>query len=611
MILKKLFRLAEIYVLFVILFIVQKLVFMAYYHEIYGAFGFIDWLSVLFYGIRLDLSMAGYLTIIPAILLIFSVWFKSIKLEYILRGYGIVISLLISIIFVADLVLFKYWGFRLDSTPLFYLSTPKDALASGSWIEITGGFLVIVLLAALVFIGFKKRFADKINHTPQAGTKEKTVASGILVLAIGALFVLIRGGFTVSTMNVGQVFFSKSNELNLAAINPMFNLFESLTMEHDFTKKYHFMDDEKAKNIFATLTDKPVTKPQPALFTTPRPNVVLVVMESFMSKIIEPLGGMPGIAVNLNQLCDEGVLFTNFYANSFRTDRGLVSIISGYPAQPTHSIMKYTAKTQSLPSIPRTLGKAGYDLQYYYGGDADFTNMRSYLVSMGIEKIVCDRDFPVKQKIMTKWGAPDEFVFDRAANDIEKQQKFPFMKIIQTLSSHEPFEVPYKKLKDPYLNSAAYTDSCIGHFISRMKKTPQWKNTIFIFVPDHCMRYPENIGFFTVERFKIPLLMVGGAVKQPVKADVYGCQSDIAATLLSQMGLKHDDFTFSKNMLNLDTPHFGFFDFPDGFGMVNTDNQFIFDHQGKKTVLNTGKKDANKLKAEAYLQMLYEDMSKR
>ena len=39
--------------------------------------------------------------------------------------------------------------------------------------------------------------------------------------------------------------------------------------------------------------------------------------------------------------------------------------------------MKYPKKTQHLPSIPGSLKKAGYDLQYYYGGDADFTNMRS------------------------------------------------------------------------------------------------------------------------------------------------------------------------------------------------------------------------------------------
>ena len=67
------------------------------------------------------------------------------------------------------------------------------------------------------------------------------------------------------------------------------------------------------------------------------------------------MGGQPNVAVNMDKFGKEGVLFTNFYANSFRTDRGLASIISGYPGQPSTSIMKYPEKTDGLPSIPRSL----------------------------------------------------------------------------------------------------------------------------------------------------------------------------------------------------------------------------------------------------------------
>ncbi len=116
----------------------------------------------------------------------------------------------------------------------------------------------------------------------------------------------------------------------------------------------------------------------------------------------------------------EGVLFTNFYANSFRTDRGLASIISGYPGQPSTSIMKYPEKTDGLPSIPRSLKNAGYSLEYYYGGDADFTNMRSYLVSSGIEKIISETDFPLSER-QGKWGAPDHTLFQRFLKDLKKR----------------------------------------------------------------------------------------------------------------------------------------------------------------------------------------------
>ena len=183
------------------------------------------------------------------------------------------------------------------------------------------------------------------------------------------------------------------------------------------------------------------------------------------SFLFATLGGEPGLEPHLNKIANEVVLYTNFYANSFRTDRGLVSIFSGYPAQPTTSIMKYPRKTQSLPSIPKSLKAEGYHLYYYYGGDADFTNMRSYLMSMGIDNIVCDKDFPASQRL-SKWGAHDEFVFDKLWDNLSDGQiEAPFFVAMQTSSSHEPFEVPYNKFEEKRLNAFAYTDECIGQFI--------------------------------------------------------------------------------------------------------------------------------------------------
>ena len=97
-------------------------------------------------------------------------------------------------------------------------------------------------------------------------------------------------------------------------------------------------------------------------------------------------------------------MFTNFYANSFRTDRGLVSIMSGYPGQPNTPIMKFVSKTENLPSFPRRMKEeGGYSSTYYYGGDANFTNMKAYLVNAGFDRIISDVDFPVSKRL-SKWG---------------------------------------------------------------------------------------------------------------------------------------------------------------------------------------------------------------
>jgi len=605
---KHLLLFLKTYLLFILIFILEKPLFMLFYHDIYREVGLVDVLSVLYHGFQLDASMAGYLAVIPGLLLIFSLWVKPRIMKPIVSFYYILVSLLISVDFVVDLVLYRYWGFRLDSTPLFYLKSPKDALASANWTTNIFGLLFILLIARLLFYIFSRFLA--IKSTTPTQPKQKLYIGLALLLCSALLFLPIRGGVGVSTMNVGKVYFSDRKELNHAAINPLFSFFEALTFESGFDKQYRFMKADEAKSIFATIVDKPASDTIPQLFTVKHPNVVFVVLESFMSKDMEVLGGLPNVAVRMNELSKEGILFTNFYANSFRTDRGLVSIFSGYPGQPNTSIMKYARKAQSLPSIPKSLKKGGYDLQYYYGGDADFTNMRSYLVGTGIIKIVSDQSFPPGDQ-SGKWGVPDHIVFNKLSADLDKDQKEPFMKILQTLSSHEPFDVPFHKLGNPYLNSVAYTDSCLGAFIDHFKKTKWWKNSIVVMVPDHAMHYPDNLDNRSDDRYKIPLLIVGGAVKTPRKIDTYGSQIDISATLLSQFKLPHDDFRFSKNILNPASPHFGYFTFKNGFGMVTPQNQYVFDYEAKAVFLNRGNKDENKKKAEALLQTLYDDLEKR
>lgn len=584
---------------------------MAYYYTLYNKVSWTDWFSVIGHGLPLDLSLAGYLTILPGLLLIASAWTDSRILQLIRRIYFTIISILLSCIFISDLGLYGYWGFRLDTTPLFYFfSSPKDALASVSLWVVAGGILAMAVYAVLLYFVFSWILVNE--KRPLKIPYRHLSVSGVLLLATGLLFIPIRGGFSVSTMNLGRVFFSADQRLNHAAINPAFSLLDSFSRQADFDKQYRFMPAEEADTLFSELTDKPVTDSIPRLFNTERPNIIMIILESFSSHLMETLGGEPGIAVNMDEFAKEGILFTHFYANSFRTDRGLVSIISGYPAQPTTSIMKYTRKTQSLPSIPASLKKAGYDLQYYYGGDADFTNMRSYLVSTGIEKIVSQNDFPVSERL-SKWGVHDHILFHRILTDLKTEpQQEPFFKILQTSSSHEPFEVPYSKLSNAKLNAFAYTDSCAGDFVRQLKETPLWKNSVVLFVPDHLGVYPESIDHLSPERYTIPLILTGGAVKEPQRITAYGSQIDIAATLLAQLGLPHDDFTFSKNILNPSSPHFAFFTFPNIFGMVTADNEVVFNCESNTVAMDEGTHQGENLnKGKAYLQKLYDDLAKR
>ena len=97
---------------------------------------------------------------------------------------------------------------------------------------------------------------------------------------------------------------------------------------------------------------------------TERPNVVLVLVEGFTAQAIETLGGEAGVTPCFNALCQEGICFDNCYANSFRTDRGTVSILSGYPAFPSLSVMKMPQKSSALPSLARSLKRVGYSTSF-------------------------------------------------------------------------------------------------------------------------------------------------------------------------------------------------------------------------------------------------------
>lgn len=609
---KRIAQFITTYFLFVFLFVLQKPIFMVYYHDLYNDVSLGDYFSVMWHGLPLDLSLAGYLTAIPGLILIASVWTRSPFLRRIRQVYFGLIAFVMACIFIIDLGLYGFWGFRLDATPIFYFfSSPKDAMASVGFLFILVGILAMIVYAILLYYIFYRILIR--GKKPLKIPYHRQNVSLALLLLIAVLFIPIRGGFTVSTMNLSKVYFSQDQRMNHAAINPAFSFMYSVTHQNNFDKQYRFMAPKVANKLFAEMVDKPVaaTDSLPQLLNTQRPDIIFIILESFSTHLMKTFGGQPNVAVNMDKFAKEGILFSNFYANSFRTDRGLASIISGYPGQPSTSIMKYPEKTDKLPSIPRSLKKAGYSLSYYYGGDADFTNMRSYLVSSGIEKIICDKDFPLSERT-GKWGVQDHVLFQRLIKDIkEEKQQEPFLKIVQTSSSHEPFEVPFHRLNDKVLNAFAYTDSCVGDFVKQYKETKFWKNTLFVLVPDHQGAYPYPIKN-PLDGQTIPLIFIGGAIKHPLVIDTYASQIDIAATLLAQLGLPHDEFTFSKNIMNPASPHFGYFTRPNYFGMVTPENQLVYNLDSNTVQLDEGTaKGANLEKGKAFLQKLYDDLAKR
>lgn len=607
---KRVLFLFACFITFILVFALQKPVFMLYNHASGGGLSISDYLQVIVHGLQLDATVAGYLTVIPLLLTLLSVWIPGRYITFILKGYFFIVACIISLIFVVDIALYPYWGFRLDATPLFYLQSPSDALASAPASTLILQTLVFVVYTYGIFWALK-RFV--LPLMPEQYVKKMFSNSVQLVLLGGILFIPIRGGVTTSTANVGMVYFSKNQFLNHSAINPCFSFLASLSKQQDFAAQYNYFSESQRSKIFKKLTNQPQGDSIPELLTTKNPNIILILMESFSANAIEVLGGEAGVTPNINRLSKEGILFSNMYANSFRTDRGIVAVLNGYLAQPTTSIMKYPAKSQTLPSIAKSLQKKGYTSDMLYGGDINFTNMQSYFFSSGYSKVTADRDFPLKSRL-SKWGANDDITFAHLYQSItDNSRKEPFFSTFLTLSSHEPFEVPYNRLKDPYLNSVAFTDSCLGDFIDKLKKLPLWNNTLIVLVSDHGFRYPASVKEHDPKRYHIPMLWLGGAIKEPRVIANYGNQTDLAATLLYQLDLPHKEFTFSNNMVDSLQPAYAFYSYNNGFGFIDTTGVSVYDCESEKPLiikpeagneirLNNGK---------ALLQTLYDDLGSR
>ena len=555
---------------------IEKPLFLLWYHAQAADASAAELALVVWNGLKLDQTVAGYITALPLLVVLAALWIPGRWSRSVLKGYLLVIAAVSATAFAANLALYEYWAFPLDSSVLQYLASPKEALAS-----VTAGQLLLQLLvAAAVFGGMAWCYLRVLRlYDPARRSTHRAGSTLVLLLAAGVLFLPIRGGVSVATANVSKVYFSGRMFLNHAAVNPLFSFLSTLSDGDDALYEYEFFPEPERAAIFEPLRgDLPAGIGTDTLLRTRRPNVVLFLVESFgRSTVDERVGGEP-VAPEFQRLKGEGVYFDNLFANSFRTDRGTVAVLSGFPAQTKMSVMKLPVKSQRLPSIARSLRREGYATSFYYGGDLNFTNTASYLYGTGFDRLTWKKDLHFDAPT-SKWGYADDVVIDAFTDHVlaEAASQRPFFAAMLTLSSHEPFDVPFAKFDDPMLNAMAFTDASLGRFVERVRQTPVWNDLLVILIADHAYPYPYGIANSDALRHRIPMLWLGGAVRRPAVVETYGSQSDLAATLLAQLGIAHGDFLFSRDLFDPARPKFGYWCFNNGFGVADAGGTTIFD----------------------------------
>lgn len=625
---ERIFFLLKLYVAFLVVQVLQKPLFMFYAADAPFRYSVRDYLATMLHGLWLDAAVSGYLTAFPLLLLLVSLWWpRGFPLRAVLRPYIYLVVAVLELAFVVDAAIYPFWNYKLDATLLYYIDSPAEALASVSPLFVAIGLLLWAVLSAGVGYCLVRLVPKRLPDARKWGTSWRLcpVFAGFCCVA-GLLFLAIRGGVGESTSNVGKVYYSSDLFLNHSAVNPTFSFLASLGKGEDFAARFdYFPEAERAalvEGLYPSVESDSLTV---SLLRTPRPNVLLILMEGFGATFVEGLGGVPDVAPNLEKLSHEGVWFTNCYANSFRTDRGMVCALGGYLGLPDVSVMKVPAKSRTLPCLAGRLAEAGYATDFLYGGDINFTNMQGYLRTGGYQSITADADFPYAEQRASKWGVPDHYTFARLYEMMKARSENPparpWHTAFLTLSSHEPFEVPYSRLAEKIPNAFAYTDSCLGDFIGRLKKLPVWKDLLVICVPDHGYYYPREGLSQSPRFFHIPMLWLGGALKESrVVSDLMN-QSDLPATLLAQMGLPYADFPFSRNVFGTDYRYpFAYYAFNNGMAFCDStgctvfDNaslQVIYDRPAAQTADSAAAAGSRLRRAKAILQTSYDDLGRR
>ena len=577
------------------------------------SFDFAEILKLLYKPLPLDVSTACYLIAIPFLfnIIFFTANYSSQKL---FNSYLFVSLFLVNFLSAIDVVIYREMGVKIHFKLFSHLQHPAEVLQT---VQLKYWLIGLLLIFVFTFFHFKllKKIIGQWNEKSALHFLKRFLFS-VFILLSGAflLIVGIRGGLQPIPINESEVYFSKNNFLNEAAVNPSWALLHSYIENKKVLSEnpYRQMSDAEAKKIVADLfkTEKDSTV---SILQNVAPNVVFIIMESWSADVIESLNGLKNITPNFEKLIGQGVLFKNCYASGTLSDQGIPSVLSAYPAQPVTSIIANPEKYPRMNCINQNFKKHGYNTSFYFGGQLIYGNIKSYLYYFDFDEIKEQKDFSGLPS--GRLGIHDSLMLQIWLQDLNKKKQ-PFFSTLFTLSTHPPYDEPMPTViteggnLQPYLNSIHYTDRSFARFFEAAKKTEWFKNTLFVMVSDHSHDSPLNFGEeHAAKHCHIPLLFFGEAIKPEWRGKVIEktcSQNDVVATVLHQLNWSSKEFNWSKNVLNPYTKDFAYYSFTEGGGFVTNTAEARWE-KIPNTIIAKGDstlKSKNEKNAKAYLQTL-------
>ena len=207
-------------------------------------------------------------------------------------------------------------------------------------------------------------------------------------------------------------------------------------------------------------------------------------------------------------------------------------------------------------------------------------------------------DYAASEQRTAQWGVCDEITFN-TLYDLTATLPSPYLIGYSTLSSHAPWDVPIHEFDDEVLNAFHYLDQCLGR-------------TLLVLLPDHGIPY-KDIDERHPLMNHIPMLWLGGVVREPRRIQQVCNQTDLPATLLAQLGLPHREFTFSRDVLSRTyTEPFAINTYTEGFSLVDSTSYVNYDLIGRRVCAEQGQgKPELVQRGKAILQAASKDLDQR
>jgi len=490
---------------------------------------------------------------------------------------------------VAEWFFFEEFGARFNFIAVDYLIYTQEVLTN-IWesYPLTPILLGILLFSVALWLPLRREI--KLSQSFSDPLRRRALLSSPWILA-ACLF------SQVADLNWTQI--SQNMYANEIASNGIYSFFSAFKAnEIDYGSFYPTLPEERVWTRLRKALSEPgvqfISSDPWDLRRTVSPigaslekrlNVVLIVVESLSGEFLGTLGSKKPLTPRLDEIADQALLFTNFYATGTRTDRGLEAITLSVPPTPGRSLLKRPGN-EDLFSLGQIFRQKGYQVEFIYGGYGYFDNMNHFFSHNGFH--VVDRgDFSSEEVTFSNaWGVCDEDIYRKAISRIRLsgQKGIPFFGLILTTSNHRPYTYPEGRVKIPpgkgRAGAVLYTDWAIGNFFQEARKEPWFEDTVFVIVADHCANSAGKVEL-PIHRYRIPLIIYSPKWVKRGKVETLGGQMDLAPTLLGILGFHYESKFMGRDLLRVPPE--------EGRAFVATYQKLGFSKGGKLVVLDVKK----------------------